>query len=233
MTESNTFEDRIAEQLRVYAAPAARPPSREAVANAVEAARNAHSVQRRLGWPAGRSNRMNTYAKLIVAAAAVLVVAFAGFQLLPSSGGVGGEPTIGPSPSPSVLARGTFRVKGTPVELNATGGGDSVGGTMTVSGDAGETMFVVDLECARIAADGRILIAGETTEAAAWATKGTYSAIVIKPGSPAHGGFGFAEDASSANGCMGYLDEIIDRHFATAIGDGALEPIDGTVELRP
>jgi hypothetical protein len=31
---------------------------------------------------------------------------------------------------------------------------------------------------------------------------------------------------------MGYLDEIIDRPFTTAIGDGALEPIEGTFEVR-
>ena len=39
--------------------------------------------QRRSWWPAWRSNRMNTYAKLIAAAAAVLVVAVVGYQLLP------------------------------------------------------------------------------------------------------------------------------------------------------
>ena len=70
----------------------ARPPGRDPTAP--------------LLGPAWRSNRMNTFAKLIVAAAAVLVVAFAGFQLLPRSGGVGGEPTVTPSPSPSLLARG-------------------------------------------------------------------------------------------------------------------------------
>ena len=43
----------------------------------------ANATPQRRSWPAWRSNRMNTYAKLIVAAAAVLVVAFAGFQLLP------------------------------------------------------------------------------------------------------------------------------------------------------
>ena len=47
---------------------------------------------------------MNTYAKLIVAATAVLVFAVVGYQFLPRSGGVGGEPTIGPSPSPMQLA---------------------------------------------------------------------------------------------------------------------------------
>ena len=39
--------------------------------------------QRRSWWPAWRPNSMNTYAKLIAAAAAVLVVAVVGYQLLP------------------------------------------------------------------------------------------------------------------------------------------------------
>ena len=52
MTETIAFEDRIAEQLRAYAAPAARPPRREAVANAVEAARNVHGgIRGGLRWP--------------------------------------------------------------------------------------------------------------------------------------------------------------------------------------
>jgi hypothetical protein len=79
---------------------------------------------------------MNTYVKLIVVAA-VLVVAVAGCQ--PLSGG-GGEPTIAQSPSPTLLARGTFKAKGEPVELDATGNGDSITGTMTV-GDTDDPLF--------------------------------------------------------------------------------------------
>jgi hypothetical protein len=167
---------------------------------------------------------MKIHAKLIVAAAAVLVVAFVGYQLLP---------TIASSSSSKLLASGTFNAKGAPVELDATRNGDSVTGTMTVADETGGTLFAVDLECARTAHDGRILIAGDTTEAAAWATQGTYTAIVLKPGSPVRAAFGFGEDAASATSCAEYLDEIIDQHFATAIGDGALEPIEGTVQLGP
>jgi hypothetical protein len=52
---------------------------------------------------------MNTYAKLAIAAAAVVVVALAGYNLLPAGGGNGGvapavSPTTVPSPSPSDLA---------------------------------------------------------------------------------------------------------------------------------
>ena len=89
---------------------------------------------------------MNTYAKLIIAAAAVLVVAFAGFQLLPRSGGVGGEPTTAPSPSPTVLARGDFTSHGVVAQIDAMGSGDDVAGTLTVSDSGADA--TVDLECA-------------------------------------------------------------------------------------
>jgi hypothetical protein len=46
-----------------------------------------------------------------------------------------------------------------------------------------------------------------------------------------HAVFGFKEDAPSAASCMDYLDGIVDQPFATVVGDGALEPIEGTVEL--
>jgi hypothetical protein len=188
--------------------------------------------QRRSWWPAWRSYRMNAYAKLIVAAAAVLVVAIAGYQFLPRSGGVGGEPTIAPSPSPRLLASGTFRAKGAAVELDATGDGDSVTGTMAV-GDETDG-FTVDLKCTRTAEDGRILIGGDTTNSTSgYTTKGDLTAIVLKPGSPVRAVFGFRSDAPSAASCMAYLDGIIDQTFATALGDGALEPIEGTVELGP
>ena len=105
---------------------------------------------------------MNTYAKLIVAAAAVLLVAVVGFQFLPVSGGVGGQPTVAPSPSPALLARGTFGPEGAEVELDATGGGDSVTGSMAVTHESGDS--TVDLKCARTTEDGVILIGGDITD---------------------------------------------------------------------
>ena len=99
MPESITFEDRIAEQPRLYAAPAARPPRRGRQTRSKRHG-NADGVQRRSWWPAWRSNSLNTYVKLI-AAAAVLVVAVAGYQFLPAQSGGSGQPPIAPSPSPS------------------------------------------------------------------------------------------------------------------------------------
>ena len=176
---------------------------------------------------------MDSYVKLIAAAAAALVVAVAGCQPLSGSGGAGGEPTITQSPSLPLLASGTFNAKGALVELEATGDGDSVTGTMAVADDSGDTIFAVDLECSQTADDGRILIGGNATEAADWATKGEITAIILKPGSPVHAVFAFQDDDPSADTCMTFLEAISDMHFATAIGDGALEPIEGTVELRP
>ena len=133
---------------------------------------------------------MNTFAKLIVAAAAVLVVAFAGFQLLPRSGGVGGEPTVTPSPSPSLLARGNFTAHGT-AELDATGSGADVAGTMSLS-ESGKGSATVDLECARTTADGLIEIGGLVTDSTYDANdqdwhggfpEGERVAIIFQPGS--------------------------------------------------
>jgi len=62
--------------------------------------------QRRAWWPARRSRDMNSYAKLAVAAAAVVVVAIVGFSVLPRDGGIAGfvpsaTPTLTRTPTPS------------------------------------------------------------------------------------------------------------------------------------
>lgn len=57
--------------------------------------------QRRLLWPVRRTAHMNAYAKLAIAAAAVLVVAVVGLNLMPVGGGPGG-PVATPTPVPSL-----------------------------------------------------------------------------------------------------------------------------------
>jgi hypothetical protein len=56
--------------------------------------------QRRSWWSPRRFADMNTYAKYALAAAAVVVVAIIGYNLLPGTGGVG-HPTVTPSPNPA------------------------------------------------------------------------------------------------------------------------------------
>jgi hypothetical protein len=166
----------------------------------------------------------------------VLVVAFAGFQLLPRSGGVGGEPTIEPSPSPSVLARGTFKLYGADVELDATGSGDSVTGTMNVTNADGD--FTVDLGCARTTEDGVLLIAGDITESTSpHAKQGVREVIILKGGSPAYASFDsegrVGGDVRPAASCPELLEQVIETGTQTVVGPNGLEPIEGTVELGP
>ena len=192
--------------------------------------------QRRSRWPAWRSNSMNTYAKLIAAAAAVLLVAVVGYQILPGNGGIGGQPTIAPSPSPALLARGAFGMLGAEVELSATGGGDNVTGTMSVTHPDGD--FTVDLKCTRTTEDGVILIAGDITDSTSpYAPKGAREVIVIKRGSPVYatvdsegrdGG-----DIRPAASCPALLQQVMDTGTQTVIGPDGLGPIEGTVELGP
>ena len=105
MTETRTFEDRIAEQLRAYAAPAARPPRREAVAEAVEAARNVRGFGRgRLSWP-----RIGRPSIAFATAAAAVVIAVVGAGILrnlPNQPGLG-EPTGTQTPTPTVTPTAT------------------------------------------------------------------------------------------------------------------------------
>jgi hypothetical protein len=62
------------------------------------AGRIARQPQRR-NWRLRGRPFMNSYAKLAAAAAAILVVAFVGWQLLPGNGGFGGNPTPAPTDS--------------------------------------------------------------------------------------------------------------------------------------
>jgi hypothetical protein len=187
--------------------------------------------QRRSWWPAWRTNRMNTYAKLIGAAAAVLIVALVGYQFVPRNGGIGGPPTISPSPSPALLARGTFTARvgdGFTVNLNATGAASSVTGSMTVS-ETTKGGYTVDLECTRTI-DGLLWIGGDVTESTnSNAPTGTRAAIVFKRGSPVKAIFVWQMNDPRSASCQAFFDDMI----ATAgkISEADLGPIEGTVEF--
>ena len=173
---------------------------------------------------------MNTYAKLAAAAAAALVVAFVGYRLLPGNGGIGGQPTNPPSPTPSLLARGEFTVVGIfNTTLDATGAGSNVDGTMRVMDKNNGEAFTVDLQCERVI-DGERWIAGDVTESTYHdAAKGTRTAIVLEPGVPVKAGFIFQMDDPQSASCEAFFDDMI------AIGGPVhdLIPIVGTVQLAP
>ena len=107
--------------------------------------------------------------------------------------GVGRQPTIAPSPSPSLLARGNFTAQGITAELDATGSGADVAGTMALSQSGTSNVATVDLECARATAEGLIEIGGLLTEFSVGPQRpglergfptGQRVAVIFEPGSP-------------------------------------------------
>ena len=197
--------------------------------------------QRRSWWPAWRSNRMNTFAKFIAAAAAVLLVAVVGYQFLPRSGGVGGEPTIAPSPSPSLLARGNFTAHGIAAELDATGSGADVAGTMSLS-ESGKGSATVDLECARTTADGLIEIGGLITDSTYdpndqdWHggfPEGERVAIIFQPGSPVNAIWNVTAADQGVASCAAMFENLDGSGDEILPGSPGLDPIRGTVEFGP
>jgi hypothetical protein len=184
-------------------------------------------------WPAWRIGQMNTAARFGLAAAAVVVAALLGYNYLvaPNIGAPGLDDV---SPTPSLLARGTFKLLGAEVELNAMGGGGSVTGTMNVYHEEGD--FSVDLKCTRTTEDGVILIAGDITDSESpYARQGAREVLVLKPGSPVYGAFDSegreGGDVTPAASCPALLQQVIDTGTQTVIGPGGLEPIEGTVEF--
>jgi hypothetical protein len=190
-----------------------------------------HTRQRRAWMPAWRYSPLNNLAKAAVAAAVVLVVGFAGYQLLPRTGGVGGQPTVAPSPTPSLLARGTFTALDgwADVEIDATGGGSDVSGRLVATAQTGT--FTIDLECARSTADGLLWIGGDVTASTdtTYALQGSRTAIVFKRGTPAQAVFVFQINDPRSASCLAFFDDMLKIDDPT----GALRPIEGTVELAP
>jgi hypothetical protein len=138
------------------------------------------------------------------------------------------------SPSPVLLARGTFTLYGAVVELSATRTGDTVAGTMTVSHESGD--FSVDLKCSRTTEDGVILLAGDITDSASpYAKEGAREVLVLKPGSPVYASFDSegrsGGDVRPAASCAAILEQVMGTGTQTVIGEDGLEPIEGIVEF--
>lgn len=189
--------------------------------------------QRRSWWPTWRFSDMNTYAKLLASAAAVLVVAVVGYQFLPRLGGPGGQPTMAPSPSPALLARGTFTAtvgNGYNVVLDATGADSSVSGSMVVS--QGTQGYSVDLECTRTI-DGLLWIGGNVTQSTdSNLPAGTRAAIVLLRGSPVEAIFAWQGNDPPSASCQAFFDDIIAIEGTEALRAG-MEQIVGALELGP
>lgn len=182
--------------------------------------------QRRSWWPAWRSNRMNTYAKIIVAAAAVLIVAVVGYQLLPRTGGTGGQP------GPPTVLDGIVHYQSdgadATTEVDAVADGASVSGTALTTFTVRGT-HTVRLECA--ARDGDTWALGGTTEQTTLPGEraGDWSAVIVKDGSPQRIGIWLSDPKSEGTDCDGWLAAI----DLAGIGAENFEPVESGALVPP
>ena len=168
-------------------------------------------------WPARRSSDMNTFAKLLVATAAVVVVAVVGINLLPRSGsGVGTSqpsPSPSPSPSPTVVPSpsgafgGTvhYHLDGAPAttEVDVVADGASVSGTAITTSVSGT--HTVRLACATREGDTWAL--GGTTEQTTVPGEraGAWSAVIVRDGSPQQIGIWLSAGPEAGSDCDAFL----------------------------
>lgn len=167
-----------------------------------------HKRQRAFIGP-WRTPDVNRYLKLGLAAAAVVLIAVVGYNLLPGLG-VGG-PSATPSPSPVLLARGNFvEHDWGQVEFVATREGSRVTGTMTIAARDGWGPIAVDLQCTRETDDGLVLIGGYITAGDQVWPAGTPGLVAIKRGSPDRANVRFGgptlELVPKTTGCLAFLD---------------------------
>ena len=93
--------------------------------------------------------------------------------------------------------------------------------------------FTVDLACTRTTDSGLILIGGpviDSTNYDDWAPVGSQVAIVLQRGSPVKA-FIHSEDPPRAS-CAAFLESLPDEG-SPGFELSALEPIEGTIDLRP
>jgi hypothetical protein len=147
------------------------------------------------------------------------------------------------SPSPSLLARGTFTAQGITAELDATGSGTEAAGTMALSDQSDpENRATVDLECARTTAEGLIQIGGLLTESA-WDPNaqdwndgfptGQRVAVTFEPGSPVKAIWYVTTPDQGVTSCAGMFEAFDASGDEILPGSPGLAPIRGTVEFGP
>ncbi len=111
----------------------------------------------------------------------------------------------------ATLASGTATFQSTngdrTVEVDATGSGDAVSGTIRAS-DASGTGFTIGLECSSTADDGTLILGGEVSESTDDAhPQGSRAALVVRDGDPDALQTWF-EDPPPADSCAEFLTNI-------------------------
>jgi hypothetical protein len=147
-------------------------------------------------------------------------------------------PNVGTSPSPSLLARGSFSAHGIDAELDATGSGADVAGTMSLSDSTGRA--TVDLECARTTADGLIEIGGLVMDSTIdpdsqdWHDgfpEGQRVAVIFEPGSQVKAIWWVTSASDGVASCAELFEGIDGSEDQISPGSPGLDPVQGTVEF--
>jgi hypothetical protein len=189
----------------------------------------------------------NNIVRVGLAAAAVVVIAIIAINLLPGSPPPGGEPTETPTASPTsvagTLASGSFTASlgefGEAFDIEATGTGDDVSGTLDVSFTSGaDGAYSVDLQCARTTDDGFVMIGGEVTESTyeEFIAEGAYVVIALATDTPvrmlwAVDVLATDEVPAPADSCSAYLESLLgDPEFLDGV-DVHGRPIEGDLQL--
>jgi hypothetical protein len=164
--------------------------------------------------------RKSAASGIAIALAVLLVGCSSGGSPSPSGAAPSGEPTS------DTLASGNFTADlgswAQAFEIEATGTGDNVSGTMEVTHpDSGN--FTVDLQCSRTTDDGLIAIGGEVTESTnEIASEGVYAAILLAPG---------IDDDPPADSCPAFLEKASSDPEFLELTSEDLIPIEGDLEL--
>lgn len=148
-----------------------------------------------------------------------------------------GSPSATPhSSTPVTLASGSFTADlgswGETFDIEATGTGDDVSGTMEVSSSGGT--YSIDLQCSGTAENGLLVISGAVTESThEIAPEGVYVAILLAPGTPVRTILWIDDESSPANSCPAFLATIFSDPEFIATNPDSLRPIEGDLELGP
>lgn len=182
---------------------------------------------------------MNRFVTTRLGAAAAIAVLLAGCAPSASSSS---EPVASVAPSEAAssaepnsgdLASGTFTANlgswGQSFDIEATGSGDEVSGTMEVS--SAEGTWSADLQCSRTADDGLLVIAGQVTDSTHEVfADGAYVGILLAPGTPVRTILWLDDEAAPADSCTAFLDTMFSSPDFGTDSEG-LFPIEGDLEL--
>ena len=169
-----------------------------------------HTRQRAVIGPWRMPDIMNKLVPIGLGAAVVVVALVIGTQLLrtPASGGTGGAPSAAPSAEPSPTLVGgsvTYQLDGAPAttEVDAVAVGGSVSGTAVTTFALGT--HTVQLKCAADYGDTWALGGKVEQSTADVGSAGTWSAVIVKDGSPQQIGINISDGEWQGSDCDAWL----------------------------